>query len=95
MSGRVLFLGVTSRREIVGFVASPTSQASAEFRARFSQPSIGVFFELPLPTIFDAAEARRKLVSELRRINELGWIDSKQLARTAHCFRAPLRNAVA
>lgn len=80
MSGRVLFLGVTSQREIVGFVAAPKSQVAAEFRARFLQPTIGVFFELPLPRILDAVAARRKLMRELRRINQLGWIDSKQLA---------------
>jgi hypothetical protein len=80
ISGRVLFLGVTSQGEVVGFVVGPRSQIAAEFRARFLQPTIGVFVELPLPRILDAEAARRKLMRELRRINQQGWIDSKQLS---------------
>ncbi|MCM3904788.1 MAG: MvaI/BcnI restriction endonuclease family protein, partial [Pyrinomonadaceae bacterium] len=82
MTNRVIFLGVISRGEIVGFVAAPRSQVAAEFRAKFLRPTIGVFFELPLPHTLGAAAARRKLMRELRRISQLGWIDSKQLAST-------------
>jgi hypothetical protein len=79
MIGRILFLGVTSQREILGFVASPQSQVAREFRANFLQASIGVFAELSLPRILDSNESLRILMNELRRINQKGWIDSKQL----------------
>lgn len=79
MRGRVLFLGVTSQAEIIGFIAGPNSHVTSEFQARFLQPTIGVFFEIPLPRILDELSARERLIRELRRINQQGWIDSKQL----------------
>jgi hypothetical protein len=78
--GRVLFLGVTAKRTVVGFVAATGSPLAAEFSARGSQPSAGVFHQLPLPQVGDEEDARTKLLAELRRINRLGWIESKQLA---------------
>ena len=80
MKGRILFLGVTASGEVLGFVVGPKSPIAGEFRHKFVAPSIGVFFELALPRILDEASARRKLISELRRIHRKGWIDSKQLA---------------
>lgn len=79
-SGRVLFLGITRNRVILGFVAGHTSELVSEFRAKYSTPTIGVFFEIPLPTMLDEATGRRRLLAELARITHKGWIDSKQLA---------------
>jgi hypothetical protein len=79
LRNRILFLGVTSSEEILGFVVGPRSAIAAEFRAKFPAPTLGVFFEIPLPRILDEATARRRLLTELRRINRSGWIDSKQL----------------
>jgi hypothetical protein len=79
MTGRVLFLGVTGERRVIGFAAAPESPLVLEFHARASRPSAGVFHQLPLPDIGDEATKRRKLLAEFRRINRLGWIASKQL----------------
>lgn len=76
--GRVLFLGVTSDRRVVGFVAGASTEIAAEFRS-LSLPTAGVFAELALPSVPDTSESRSRLLAELRRIHALGWIDSKQL----------------
>jgi hypothetical protein len=77
--GRVLFLGVTGDRRVVGFVVGADSEIAAEFRSLGLSADAGVFVELSLPTIPDESESRVKLMAELRRIHRLGWIDSKQL----------------
>ncbi|MDH7503867.1 MAG: MvaI/BcnI family restriction endonuclease [Verrucomicrobiota bacterium] len=77
--GRVLFLGVTGDRRIVGFVAAGDSEVAREFRDKFHQPTHGVFIQLELPTIPTPSDSRAKLLAELRRVHALGWIDSRQL----------------
>lgn len=77
--GRVLFMGVTEDRKVLGYVAAGDSRITAEFRGRGLQPTIGVFTEVPLANAISEVEVRTRLVQELRRINGLGWIDSKQL----------------
>lgn len=79
MSGRVLFLAVTGDRRVVGFVVGGGEEIAAEFRALGLSAPAGVFIELSLPTIPDERDSRTKLLAELHRINQLGWIDSKQL----------------
>jgi hypothetical protein len=79
MSGRVLFLAVTSDRRVVGFVVGSDGEIAAEFRSLGLSAPAGVFIELSLPTIPDETDSRTKLLAELHRINRLGWIDSKQL----------------
>jgi hypothetical protein len=81
LPGRVLFLGTTNDRKIVGYVAAPDSQEAGEFRALALQPTQGVFMDLPLPTTLTPLNARNQLVSEIGRIHRLGWINSKQLGR--------------
>ncbi len=80
LQGRVLFLGVTSDRRVLGYVAAAESEIAAEFRARGIVPNIGVFAELDLPTVLGHDDSRIGLIAELARIHRLGWIDSKQLA---------------
>jgi hypothetical protein len=80
ISGRVLFLGVTADRRVIGFVVDSDSEVAAEFRALSLQPAAGVFIPLSLPRIIDGADSRTKLLAELRRIHQLGWIESKQLS---------------
>ena len=77
--GRVLFLGVTEKRQVIGFVAAGDSQIAAKFLSNAAEPTVGVFFELSLPHVLGDADSRTKLLTELRRVNHLGWIDSKQL----------------
>lgn len=79
MKGRILFLGVTNNGRIIGFVVSKDSEVAADYRSLRLTSPMGVFYELSLPRIPDESESRKKLLAELRRINHLGWIDSKQL----------------
>lgn len=87
-SGRILFLGVTDTRQIVGFVVGADSEVAAEFLKLGLSATSGVFIELHLPTVPDKSEARSRLIAELGRIHRLGWIESKQLdskGRTKPC----------
>lgn len=79
LPGRVLFLAVTADRRVVGFVVGGNEEIAAEFFALGLSAPVGVFIELSLPTIPDGADSRTRLLTELHRINRLGWIDSKQL----------------
>ena len=77
--GRILFLGTTSDRRILGFVVGARSEIAGEFRASGLLPTLGVFTELELPRISGGEESRIRLLAELKRVHDLGWIDSKQL----------------
>jgi hypothetical protein len=77
--GRVLFMGVTDDRQVIGYVAAGKSQVAEEFSSRNFPSAVVVFREIDLPRINTNEEARIKLLSELKRIHDLGWIDSKQL----------------
>lgn len=79
LTGRVLFLGVTTDRRVVGFVVGANSEIAREFLASRLHPSLGVFIEITLPTIPGSEDSRTQLLAELNRIHGLGWIDSKQL----------------
>jgi hypothetical protein len=77
--GRVLFLGVTPDKRVIGYVAAGNSEIAAEFRAKTFPSVFVVFSEVELPSVVGEDESRRLLLAELRRIHQLGWIDSKQL----------------
>jgi hypothetical protein len=77
--GRILFLGVTRRGQVLGYVCSALSEVGLEFSAKPSHVSAGVFSEVRLPDAATASDAKSQLLAELRRINRLGWITSKQL----------------
>ncbi len=77
--GRILFLGVTSVRSVIGLVVGGKSEVACEFRAMRLEPSDGVFTELALPSIPSGADSRERLLGELHRIHQKGWIVSKQL----------------
>jgi len=79
LKGRILFLGVTKQRRVLGFVVAGGSEIEAEFRSLRHLPQIGVFNELALSSAHEESESRVKLLAELKRIHELQWIDSKQL----------------
>lgn len=79
IKGRVIFLGVTSTQRIIGLVLGSNSPVVLEFFAKYTAPTAGVFTELALPTVLSGSDSRSKLLAELRRINGLAWINSKQL----------------
>ncbi len=77
--GRVLFLGVTKDKQVVGYVAAGNSQVASEFNAQSFPSAFVVFSKIELPNVIGEDESRRRLIAELHRVHGLGWIDSKQL----------------
>lgn len=73
---RLLFFSVTNNGTILGYVASPTSEIANEFSKVESVSAHGIFKVIELSQIVNN---RAKLIGELLRIHELGWIKSKRL----------------
>lgn len=78
--GRVLFLGVTASRKVLGYAALPSNPVAKwvfKLREKGDLESAGVFYQIDLGggTSFVKVE----LISELHRIHDLGWIPSKRL----------------
>lgn len=78
---RLLFLGVSEKGSIIGYVASPESELSAEFDALSGLPDVGVFKEITLEGESIQLNSKEQLLAELKRIHQLGWIDSKRFDR--------------
>ena len=76
LADRLLFFSVAQNGTILGYVTSPTSEIANEFNKTESDSVHGVFSVIDLPK---AKNNRAVLLSELKRIHELGWIDSKRL----------------
>jgi hypothetical protein len=79
LQGRVLFLGVTEAKTVIGFVVDGGSPVALEFQQSYGLPDEGVFHEITLPGAASEFESKVLLLGELKRVYELGWIDSKQL----------------
>ncbi|HEY8949454.1 MAG TPA: MvaI/BcnI family restriction endonuclease [Rhizomicrobium sp.] len=76
-AGRILFLGIEDTGTIIGAAVSPDDALAKEFEAAVAGQGERVFYEL---TIGVAAEdTRAKLLAQVRRISDLGWITSKRL----------------
>lgn len=76
LADRLLFFAVAKNGTVLGYVASPTSEIADEFAKTKSVSEHGVFKVIELPQV---ANNRAKLIGELLRIHELGWIKSKRL----------------
>jgi MvaI/BcnI restriction endonuclease family len=76
---RLLFLGVSDDGKIIGYVTSPESQLSKEFDTFSDLMDIGVFKEIALEGEAIQLNSKKQLIGELKRIHQLGWIDSKRL----------------
>lgn len=76
LADRLLFFAVAKNGTVLGYVASPTSEIADEFNKLKSISEHGVFKVIELPQV---ANNRAKLIGELLRIHELGWIKSKRL----------------
>ncbi len=76
---RLLFLGVSAEGKIIGHVVSPESEISNEFDSLKDLNDIGVFKEITLQGELIQLDSKKKLIEELKRIHQLGWIDSKRL----------------
>ena len=76
LADRLLFFGVSKSGTVLGFVTAPDSELSQEFLNIKSISEHGVFKVIELPQV---ANNRTKLLNELLRIHQLGWINSKRL----------------
>ncbi len=76
LADRLLFFSVAKEGTVLGFVAAPDSELSQEFLNIKSISEHGVFKVIELPQV---ANNRVKLLNELLRIHQLGWINSKRL----------------
>ena len=76
LQDRLLFLGVSDLGEILGYVAAPDSEVANELNNLSSLNNYGIFKVIELP-IFQ--NNRQKLITELLRVHNLGWIKSKRL----------------
>lgn len=79
LKGRILFLGITADRRVIGHVVGAESEVAGEMADNIHSPTQGVFLELTLPTQPSQTDSRARLLLELGRIHRLSWIDSKQL----------------
>lgn len=78
---RLLFFSVTNLGKILGYVAAPDSQIAAEFISENVSAQHGIFKVIELPVVMDS---RIRLIQELLRIHEKGWIRSKRLDRDSN-----------
>lgn len=76
MNGRVLFLASDSKGSVLGYVTSEESEIAKEFNSLTSFSTHGVFSVIELE---DQEYNRNKLLAELCRIHNSGWILSKRL----------------
>jgi hypothetical protein len=76
LADRLLFFAVAKNGTTLGYVAAPNSDIANEFAKTKSVSEHGVFKVIELPQV---ANNRAKLICELLRIHELGWIKSKRL----------------
>jgi hypothetical protein len=76
LANRLLFISVDKQGKILGHVVHPESEIAQEFAKESDLSEHGVFKVIELP---QAQNNRSILLSELNRIYNLGWIDSKRL----------------
>lgn len=77
--GRVLLLGVTRTGRVYAYADFGDSDVGRAVHAIPGDPDEGVFFTIPVAGEGEAGESRQALLTELARIHDLGWIDSKRL----------------
>lgn len=76
LADRLLFLSISEKGEILGFVTAPDSEIAQEFNSTHFHEEIGVFKVIDLPV---TVNNKQRLLEELYRIYELDWITSKRL----------------
>ncbi len=74
--GRVMFFGITNSGEVLGFTVGSEDPLAKELYARKNLKENGVFIEITADT--DAKDSKQHLLTELKRIYEKQWIDSKK-----------------
>lgn len=76
LADRLLFLSISNKGEILGYVTAPNSELANEFNALQADDEIGIFKVIDLPK---TVNNKVKLLEELYRIHQLDWITSKRL----------------
>jgi len=76
---RLLFLGVDNSRHVLGYVVAPESTLANEFNAIPNPEIEGLFRVLTFQHNHLIEDSRLKLLTELKRIYQKGWIKSKRL----------------
>ena len=76
LADRLLFLSISEKGEILGFVTAPDSEIAQEFNSTHFDEEIGVFKVIDLPM---KVNNKQRLLEELYRIYELDWITSQRL----------------
>jgi hypothetical protein len=74
--GRVMFLGVTAKGQIIGHVTAAGTQLSGQTFEKVTPEGESLLRRIPL---HDRLDDRQQLLSELTRIHQQGWIESKSL----------------
>lgn len=77
--GRILFLGVSSDKNIYGFVVSPENELAKEFLGLKNLETHGVFSIITIINKKIVKDSKGILLSELKRIHDLNWICSKRM----------------
>lgn len=78
LADRILFFSVSKNGTVLGFVAAPNSDIANEFVKQKIISEHGVFKVIELPQV---ANNKAKLIDEMLRIHQLGWIKSKSLTK--------------
>jgi hypothetical protein len=89
LADRLLFFSVAKDGAVLGFVTAPNSELATEYEAIEAITEHGVFKVIELP---QATNNRVKLLNELLRIYELGWIKSKRLDRDGNILACEAPN---
>lgn len=76
LANRLLFFAVAKTGSVLGYVSSPDSLIAKEFNALSDIKEYGIFKIIELG---HAINNKEKLLAELYRIHQLGWIRSKRL----------------
>jgi hypothetical protein len=79
LADRLLFLAVAGNGTILGFVTAPDSEIAIEYNKAQIAIEYGLFKVIDLPLF---ANSKMKLLGELLRIHQLGWIKSKSLTKS-------------
>lgn len=76
---RILLLGSDNAGRLFAYVTHPESELSKDFKSRKLSESYGVFTVIPTEPLLLGSSSRDLLISAMKRITKLEWIDSKRL----------------
>jgi hypothetical protein len=89
LDGRYLFLSVSNKGVVLGYIASPSDDIVSEIQNIDLSDRVGVFMVFDLPKL---ANNKERLLNELRRIHKQGWIVSKRLNKGGQILPCPAPN---